>query len=106
MLALVPVAVAALATQVGIAEREWSVSSYREAVQRGRVTFNVHNYGEDPHDVAVKGPGGYRSTASGPIRPGADGSLRVRLDRPGTYTVYCTLPGHAARGMRATIRVR
>ena len=105
MLALLAVAAAA-STPVGVAETEWHVNSYRASVKHGRVTFNVHNFGMDPHDLAVRGPGGYRSSPSARIGPGDNGVLKVTLNRPGTYTVYCTLPGHAAKGMRTTIRVR
>jgi hypothetical protein len=93
-------------TAVGIAEREWRLSAYRSSARRGRVTLHIHNFGEDPHDVAVRGPGGYRSSSSPIIGPGENGVLRVRLNRPGTYTLLCTLPGHASKGMRATIRIR
>ena len=29
----------------------------------------------------------------------------VRLDRPGTYTFYCSIPGHRSAGMHGTITV-
>jgi uncharacterized cupredoxin-like copper-binding protein len=106
MIALALSALAAAATNVGVAEREWHLSSYATFVQRGAVTFNVHNFGEDPHDLQVRGPHGYRSAVSGQILPGATVTLVAALRRPGTYRLVCTLPGHVGRGMRATIRVR
>jgi uncharacterized cupredoxin-like copper-binding protein len=100
-------AVAALGgTNVGVAEREWHVDAYAAAVRRGPVSFNVHNYGEDPHDLQVRGPHGFRSRAAAQIAPGANRTLTVLLRKPGVYRLVCTLPGHAARGMRSTIRVR
>ena len=48
-------------TPVGVAEREWGISAYRTSVKRGRVSFNIHNYGEDAHNLQVFGPRGYRS---------------------------------------------
>jgi len=99
-------AAAALTPQVGIAEREWRLSSYVPAIHRGRVTFNVHNYGEDGHNLQVRGPRSFRSPVLPEVAPGANGSLTVRLPRAGTYVLVCTLPGHEARGMRAKLRVR
>ena len=32
--------------------------------------------------------------------------IQVRLRRPGLYRLICLKPGHAAKGMRATLRVR
>jgi plastocyanin len=105
MLALA-LATMAATTNVGVAEREWRIAAYRTSVARGRVAFNVHNYGEDPHDLRVLGPGGYRSAVTGEIRSGAGATLVVTLRRPGTYRLICTLTGHAAKGMRVTLRVR
>jgi uncharacterized cupredoxin-like copper-binding protein len=106
---VIPALVAAFAaatTTVGVGEREWSLSAYVPRVPRGTVVFNVHNFGEDAHDLKVRGPHGYRSATSNRIEPGANATLRVRLLRVGAYRLVCTLPGHAARGMRATIHVR
>jgi plastocyanin len=91
---------------VGVAEREWRVGAYRESVRHGRVAFNVHNYGEDAHNLQVVGPHGYRSRITPDVEPGGNATLRTLLRRPGTYTLLCVKPGHVAKGMRTTIRVR
>lgn len=93
-------------TPVGVAEREWRISAYRESVRRGRVSFNIHNYGEDAHNLQVVGPHGYRSAITPDIEADEDRSLRVTLRRPGTYRLLCVKPGHVAKGMRATLKVR
>ena len=100
------VVAAATLTNVGVAEREWRLSVYRPVVDRGVVRFNVHNFGEDGHDLQVRGPKGFRSSVMPEIGAGADGTLTVRLRRAGRYTLVCTLPGHEALGMRASLRVR
>ena len=41
-------------TAVGVGEREWRVALYRSRVPVGRVRFNVRNFGEDGHDLAVR----------------------------------------------------
>jgi hypothetical protein len=91
-------------TAVGVGEREWRVSPYRPRVPAGVVRFNVHNYGEDGHDLAVRTRAGRVLGAAPEIRPGAGRTLRVRLRR-GRYTLFCTLAGHEARGMRARLVV-
>jgi hypothetical protein len=103
---LAPVALAhTRTTTVGTGLREYRVTLYRGTVRPGVVSFSLHNFGEDPHDLAVQRLG-HRYARAAQILPGASGTLRVRLAKPGRYTVYCTLAGHAARGMRAVIRVR
>jgi plastocyanin len=109
--ALAPVAGAAgssarPATAVGVGEREWRIALYRSHVPVGRVRFNVHNFGEDGHDLAVRNRRGRLLGAMPELDPAANGRLTVRLRRPGRYTVFCSLEGHEARGMRAVLRVR
>ena len=94
------------ATAVGMSAREYSFGVYTTRVPTGRVKLNVHNFGEDAHDLQVRGPHGYRSAVSPEIAPGETLSFRVRLRRPGRYLFICLKPGHAARGMKAHITVR
>ncbi len=91
---------------VGVAEREWGISSYRAKVRPGRVRFNVTNFGEDSHNLEVVGPGGYRSRVTPDIRAHEHYTLSVKLRRPGVYRLICTKPGHLQRGMRTAIRVK
>ncbi|HEU4656909.1 MAG TPA: plastocyanin/azurin family copper-binding protein [Capillimicrobium sp.] len=99
-------AVAAFPTSVGVSAREYRFAVYRPTVPAGAVALNVHNYGEDDHDVVVRGPRGYTSPVSGDIDPGATLRFEVTLPRRGTYRLVCTKPGHRALGMTATLRVR
>jgi hypothetical protein len=96
---------AAAAATVGVSEREWHLVPYTRAVRHGVVRFAVHNFGEDAHNLQIAGPRGYRSAITPDIAPDANGTLTVRLRR-GTYRLLCVKPGHVAKGMRATIRVR
>ena len=105
-LAALAAAAVAAGTNVGVAEREWRLSVYVAVVRRGPVTFNVHNYGEDPHDLRVRGPKRFRSPKMPEVEPGGNGSLTVTLPHKGRYALVCTLPGHEKLGMRATIRAR
>lgn len=91
---------------VGVAEREYRISVYRQTVKTGTVRFNVRNYGEDAHNLVIRGPRGFRPAATPEIKSGQRASLTVRLRRPGTYRLLCTTADHLSRGMRTSIRVR
>jgi plastocyanin len=90
---------------VGVAEREWGISSYRTKVKPGRVRFNVTNFGQDAHNLQVVGPHGYRSAVTPDIKAHDHHTLSINLKRPGIYRLVCTKPGHVQRGMRTAIRV-
>jgi hypothetical protein len=94
------------ATAVGVGEREWRITLYRSKVPTGRVAFNVRNFGEDGHDLAVRTASGRVLGAIGEVSPGDTARLSVRLRKPGRYRVFCTLEGHEAKGMRALLRVK
>ncbi len=55
-----------------------------------------------PHDIAIKGGGG---KAGGPTATSGGRSTVETTLQPGTYTFYCTIPGHEAAGMRGTLTV-
>jgi plastocyanin len=106
LIAALVLAAAGPTTPVGLGMREYRFSVYRSAVHAGRVNFNMTNFGEDAHNLRVTGPRGYRSALSPDVAPGG-GHLRftVHLRRAGTYRLVCLKPGHAAKGMKATLRV-
>ncbi len=104
--AAAPSAVEARPTAVGVSEREWRVALYRPSVPVGLVRFNVRNFGEDGHDLAVRNSRGRLRGRMPEIRAGTTGSLTVRLRRPGRFVVFCSLAGHEELGMRAVLRAR
>jgi plastocyanin len=93
-------------TAVGVGEREFHISVYRPVVTPGALRLNVTNRGEDVHDLVVLDGRGRRLATSGEIGAGARATIRVTLRRTGTYRLLCTRNDHAARGMRARLRVR
>ena len=56
--------------------RETASAIYRATVAAGAVRFNVHDFGEDAHNLMVFGPNGYRGLARRRARADA------RRDRP------------------------
>jgi plastocyanin len=63
---------------------------------------NIHYVSEGgSHTLAIDNP--KYSNFLLQVPPAANGKV---LLKPGTYTIYCTIPGHRAAGMQATITVQ
>jgi plastocyanin len=106
LIAALVLAAAGPATPVGLGMREYRFSLYRPTIHTGRVVFNMTNFGEDKHNLRLSGPHGYRSSVSPEVEPfGGKVRFTVNLRRAGTYRLVCLEPGHAAKGMKATLRV-
>jgi glucose/arabinose dehydrogenase len=86
-------------TPVRVVARDFSYALSRTSVPAGRVRFTVVNRGAVAHDFAI-GPHKTRL-----LRPGQSAVLVVDLPRVGRYVFRCTVPGHAALGMRGTLTV-
>ena len=67
----------------------------------GTITIHLTNDASIPHDIAVEGNG--VDEVSDTVTDG-ETSLTVDLE-PGTYTFYCSVPGHRAGGMEGTLTV-
>ena len=91
------------AQAVTATESEYKIHPSVATLKAGRVTIKVVNAGKYPHNLVVEGPG-VSGTTTPNISGGAQGSLAVDL-RPGTYQLYCSIPGHRAQGMEATLKV-
>jgi plastocyanin len=69
----------------------------------GKVTLVMPNQAPITHDISVKGNG---VNLQGP-RVGKGGTSKVTVNlKPGTYTFYCSVPGHEAGGMKGTLTVK
>ena len=64
------------------------------------VVFKVTNVGKLPHDFKISG----RKTAL--IAPGKTATLRVNFPVAGKYPYLCTVPGHAAAGMKGVFTIK
>jgi plastocyanin len=67
----------------------------------GTITIHLTNDSSVPHDIGVKGDS--VDEVSDTVMQG-EVSLTVDLE-PGTYTFYCSVPGHEAGGMAGTLTV-
>ena len=91
---------ASQAQTVPVSESEFKIVLPRIALKAGKITFDVKNVGKIPHDLAVKGT----SFKSSLIQPGGSTKLTATL-KPGSYELYCTVPGHEAAGMKVNVTV-
>jgi uncharacterized cupredoxin-like copper-binding protein len=91
----------ASAAAVSARGREFSFAlSKRSVAKPGKVTFSFHNVGTVKHDFKINGK---RTPLIG---PGKTARLAVTFHKKGRYTFICTVPGHAAAGMRGVFIVR
>lgn len=78
---------------------EFRFTLSKKSVAKGVVTFRIANRGKLEHDFKIAGK------TSKELRPGTSTTLRVTLKK-GKSRYLCTVPGHAAAGMRGTLTVR
>ena len=82
-----------------------------KTVKTGTVTFDVTNKGALPHTFKVcsSNKGGTANSCAGKgtptIKPGKSATLTVTFSKAGTYEYLCTIPGHAAAGMKGDLKV-
>jgi uncharacterized cupredoxin-like copper-binding protein len=67
--------------------------------------FNAVNTGKIEHDLAAEGKGLPNTPKTPLIQPGKSATLNVDL-KPGTYKLFCTVPGHEQAGMRVNVTVK
>jgi plastocyanin len=77
-------------------------------VAAGSVEFNVYNLGMDDHTFAVDDAGGHHVSKVAQVPANhKDTAVTVTVNlAPGSYTLVCTLSGHAAAGMKAPLTVQ
>jgi uncharacterized cupredoxin-like copper-binding protein len=92
---------AAKATVV-VNEKEYSITLSPRRIPVGVARLVVHNKGLYAHALAVKVGTTTKRTAL--IQPGKSATLIVTLKK-GKTALWCPVPGHAARGMKATLAV-
>ena len=96
---------AAAGTTIKVTEREYHIALSTTAPAAGTITFKIHNAGHIAHQFDISGGGLKKTARAGSILAGATKSFTVKLSG-GTVKVWCPLPGHAALGMKATLKVK
>jgi uncharacterized cupredoxin-like copper-binding protein len=107
-LTLVPLAAArtdrqtrAVATTIQVSGGEFFFKlSAKSIAKPGTVTFVFKNVGHVQHDFHISG----KTTPL--IQPGKTAKLVVTFKKKGKFSYLCTVPGHAAAGMKGVFTVR
>jgi uncharacterized cupredoxin-like copper-binding protein len=117
VLALVVVALAGAATRATTVSvtagkpSEFGFKLSTKTVKHGAVTFKVQNGGAIPHDfkICASAKGGTANACTGKVTkllsPGQSTTLTYTFKTKGTYEYLCTVPGHAAGGMKGDLKV-
>ena len=87
---------------VKVTEIEFKIALPKSTLPAGSYSFEVANDGKIEHDLVVEGNGVDEKTQT--IEAGDTATLKVDL-KPGTYDVYCSIPGHKQAGMDVKLTV-
>ena len=91
------------AIQLGVLGNNLAFDKKTLVARAGKVTITLTNASPIPHDIAIKGNG---IDVKGATVSGGGRSTVTAVLKPGTYTFYCSVPGHAEAGMRGTLTVK
>ena len=83
---------------------ELAYTTTEASAKAGKVTIDFNNPQSLTHDVAIEDSSGKEVGKTELIGEG-ETSTSVNL-KPGTYTYYCTVPGHREAGMEGTLTVK
>ena len=86
--------------KVTVVMREFRFALSRRSVPKGTtVVFKVVNRGKITHNFKIAG----KKTKN--LNPGKSATLTVKFTKKGRYAYVCTIPGHAAAGMKGVFAV-
>ena len=88
---------AAALTTVKVKATDFHFALSTKTARHGIVIFKLTNRGATRHDFKIAG----KKTSL--IGPGKSATVKVTL-RKGSFKYLCTVPGHAALGMKGTFR--
>ena len=84
--------------------KEYDVHLTRATLDAGSIEVTATNYGMDAHNLTLSRDGTVLARTPD-IAPGDADTLTADVT-PGTYELYCSLYGHEAAGMHATLVVK
>ncbi|MBJ7600502.1 cupredoxin domain-containing protein [Candidatus Nephthysia bennettiae] len=83
---------------------DFSITPARAVSKTGAFTFAIDNRGRSPHNLTVEDQSGKLVVHTADLKPGQSTAVSVRLPA-GSYSTFCSLPGHASLGMKGTLAV-
>jgi plastocyanin len=87
-------------------ESEFKITPATQTLKAGTYTFEVINDGSFPHDLWIAPQGSNDALAHSTQLSSQGQKTTFQVDlKAGTYTIWCAVDGHRARGMEGTITV-
>ena len=87
-----------------ITERDFKFDTPDVTVTGETVSLAVTNAGPTVHDLTIRDGAGKVLGETADLKPGTSETLTVQLPA-GTYTIFCSLPGHESLGLKGTLTV-
>ena len=87
-------------TSITVAATEFKFKLSKTSAPKGKVTFVVTNKGKTQHNFKINGK------VTPMIKPGKKATLVVTFAKAGKFPYLCTIPGHAAAGMKGSFTVK
>jgi uncharacterized cupredoxin-like copper-binding protein len=91
---------AAKTTTITVAMSEFKFKLSKPSAPKGSVIFKITNKGHVAHDFKING----KKTPL--VNAGKSATLKVTFKKAGKFPYLCTVPGHAASGMKGTFTVK
>jgi uncharacterized cupredoxin-like copper-binding protein len=91
---------AAKTTTITVKATEFKFALSKASAPKGTVIFKVTNKGQVDHDFKING----KKTKL--LSPGKSATLTIKFQKTGKFPYLCTVPGHAASGMKGTFTVK
>lgn len=89
--------------EIDVASSGFAYAESSATATAGHVTIKSMNPQGTGHDISLKGNG--VDEKGEVVESGGVSTIDIADLKPGTYTYYCSVPGHEAAGMKGTLTV-
>ena len=89
--------------EIDVASSGFAFAQSTATASAGHVTIKSMNPQGTGHDIALKGDG--VDEKGEVVQDGGVSTIDIADLKPGTYTYYCSVPGHEDAGMKGTLTV-
>ena len=97
-------ATASSAAPTAIHVRDFTLDPLAVSSTGGSISLAVTNDGPTIHNVTIRDSKGTIIAATKDLQPGTSETLSTKI-APGSYILFCSLPGHESLGIKGTLTV-